>query len=159
MFRFNLQLFGGRGGGSRMSSSTSGGGSGAVQSVFGKSADTAARDYWDNLRIPAGEKYAQARGAAESLNGNVLSASTHVYDVIRTQAGDNNPDLLNGSGRNATWKPGYQDAINERLGESGQNALQSAIQRQAQAWLDRNPRPASPRKNGYKWDGTRYVRS
>lgn len=140
------------------SSTSGGGGSGAVQSVFGKSADTVARDYWDNLRIPAGEKYAQVEGAANSLNGGVLSASTHVYDVIRTQAGNNNPDLLNGSGRNATWKSGYQDTISERLGESGQNVLQSAIQKQAQAWLDRNPRPEHPRKDGYKWDGTKYVR-
>lgn len=148
---------GGRGSGSGMSAS--GGGAGAVQSVFGKSADAAARDYWDNLRIPAGEKYAQVEGAAKSLEGDVLSAKTHTYDVIRTQAGHNNPDLLNGSGRNATWKANYQDVINERLGESGQNALQSAIQRQAQVWLDRNPRPAHPRKDGYKWDGTKYVRS
>lgn len=127
-----------------------GGGAGAVQSVFGKSADAAARDYWDTLRIPAGEKYAQAEGAAKSLEG----ASKHEYDVIRTQAGNNNPDLFNGS-----WKPGYQSTIQDRLGASGQQALQSAIQRQAQAWLNANPRPANPRKNGYKWNGTRYVRS
>lgn len=147
---------GGRGSGSRMSSSgtSNRGGSGAVESVFGKSADAAARNYWDNLRIPAGEKYGQVQDAAD---GKMLGY--HSYDVIRTQAGDNNPDLLNGSGRNATWKANYQDTINERLGESGQNALQSAIQRQAQAWLDRNPRPTHPRKDGYKWDGTKYIRS
>lgn len=147
---------GGRGSSSNMkgqSRSVSVSGSSAVQSVFGKSADTAAKDYWDNLRIPAGEKYGQVQDAAD---GKMLSY--HSYDVIRTQAGDNNPDLLNGSGRNATWKANYQDTINERLGESGRDVLQSAIQRQAQEWLKRNPRPANPRKNGYRWDGTKYVR-
>lgn len=147
-----------RKGNSGMSNSTSGSGSAAVQNVFGKSANAAARDYWDNLRISANEKYAQAEGAANSLEGDVLSAKTHVYDVIRTQAGDNNPDLLNGSGRSATWKSGYQDAIMDRLGTSGERALQSAIQRQAQEWLNANPRPANPRKNGYKWNGTKYVK-
>lgn len=146
---------GGRGSGSGMDRSNSqSAGSGSVQSVFGKSADTAARDYWDNLRIPAGEKYGQVQDAAD---GKMLSY--HQYDVIRTQAGDNNPDLLNGSGRNATWKSGYQEAVMDKLGTSGKKELQSAIQRQAQEWLKRNPRPANPRKNGYKWNGTKYVKN
>lgn len=151
---------GGRGSGSGMTSGSSNrtvaasNGSAAVQNVFGMSADTAAKNYWDNLRIPAGEKYGQVESAA---NGDMLGY--HQYDVIRTQAGDNNPDLTNGSGRNMTWKSGYNEIINERLGESGRQELRSAIQRQAQAWLDRNPRPAHPRKDGYKWDGRKYVKS
>lgn len=148
-----------RKGSSGMSNSTSGSGSAAVQNVFGRSADTVARDYWNNLRIPAGEKYAQAEGAAKSLEGGILSANSHISDVIRTQAGGNNPDLLNGSGKNATWKSDYQSVLMSRLGTSGQQTLRSAIQRQAQEWLNANPRPANPRKNGYKWNGTRYVKS
>lgn len=139
--------------GSGMSSSTSSGAS-AASRVLGKSADAAAENYWNTLKIPASEKYAQAEGAAKSLEGGVLSAETHVYDVLRTQAGGSNPDLTSGSG----WKTGYQQELKSRLGESGQREVQSAIQRQAQKWLKRNPRPKNPRKDGYKWDGTKYVK-
>jgi len=143
---------GGRSGSSGMTSASSSGNR-DVQDVFGMSASTAARNYWDNLRISTNEKYDQAEDAAR---GEMLGF--HQYDVIRTQAGGNNPDLLYGTGRNATWKENYNRTINERLGESGQSALRSAIQSEAQAWLDRNPRPQNPRKNGYRWNGTRYVK-
>lgn len=144
----------GRKGNSGMGSSGGSSGSKAVQDVFGKSANEVAKNYWNNLKVDPTEKYAQAREAAD---GKALKY--HQRDAIRTQAGDNNPDLTNGKkGRDMTWKQGYNETLRGRLGESGQKALQSAIQSEAQQWLNSNPRPEHPRKDGYKWDGTKYTK-
>lgn len=191
MIEMNLQMFGGRGGGSGMSSSTSGGGGASarpgvfsqegtqsVQQALGMSATEAADNYWDKLRISASEKYAQAEGAAESLEGSVLSAGTHAYDVVRTQGGKNNPDLVSGGNwktfRNDTGRSISEDyagylkdnptttsgnqVLYDRMTSGAKTQLDKATQASAQKWLRDHPRPKNPRKEGYKWDGTKYVR-
>lgn len=183
---------GGRGSGSRMTSSSASGGRASarpgvfsqegtqsVQQALGMSATEAADNYWDKLRIPASEKYAQAEGAANSLEGGVLSAKTHAYDVIRTQGGKNNPDLVSGGSwktfRNDTGRyigedyasylkdgpstTGGNQILYNRMTPGAKTQLNKAIQSSAQKWLRNHPKPEHPRKDGYKWDGTKYVRS
>lgn len=150
----------------------------SVRQSLGMSATEAADNYWETLRIPASEKYAQVEGAANSLEGGVLSAKTHVYDVVRTQGAGNNPDLASGDTwnvfRNDTGRNiredymGYLNAnvrttdgnrvLMDRLSSSAKTQLTKAIQTSAQKWLERNPKPAHPRKEGYKWNGRKYVK-
>lgn len=150
----------GASGNTRGTESAGSNGSG-VKSVFGgRSANEVAYKAISDMKYsgsPQG-KY----DAVESIaNGNpdiVAKATLSPREIIRTQAAASNPDLVNGRGNRQTWKPGGEEALYNRLGSSGVQQLQSALQTQAQRWLRENPMITNYRKKGYKWDGTKFVR-
>lgn len=108
------------------------------------------------------EEEARSLTPGQTYTIRTLTAATPDSKVASVYS---NVDNYYGSGRGVPViidmqkSDGIRGFKRDRLGTSGQQALQSAIQKQAQAWLNANPRPANPRKNGYKWNGTKYVKA
>lgn len=139
-----------------MSASGSSGGSG-VRGVFGKSANEVAYKAISDMKYsgsPRG-KYEAVESIANGNPNTVAKAILSPAEIMRTQAGPNNPDLFRSDG---TWAPGYHAILTDRLGSSGTQQLNSALRSQAQRWLRENPMIENYRKKGYKWDGTKFVK-
>lgn len=57
-----------------------------------------------------------------------------------------------------------ETAVNRILGDrmvtdARRDSMRKAVQEEASKWLKDNPKPAHPRKDGYTWDGKKYVRA
>lgn len=127
MIKMNLQMFGGRGGGSGMSSSTSGG-SRIVSSLGGKSGVSNA--VLDEISNRMGRQYKReyAEGLAERGAQDI-----HFGDMMDYIARNNNVSLPEPEDRP------YRDVIRDTIGSRAFQQLDSGLRDGAQRWLNENP--------------------
>lgn len=88
-------------------------------------------------------------GSAKSYWDNLSATGPSKYAAVEMAAKGSKNVLDNAVGRIA----GERD-----LTPSQESSLRTAVQEQAKKWLEDNPRPKNPRKEGYHWDGKKYVR-
>ena len=101
------------------------------------------------------------RGSNSRMTGNGFSSTAKDYW-----------DNLNSSGPNKYTAIQYaangnrsvlDSAVNRVSGgkdltDTQKDSLRGALQEQARKWLEDNPKPKNPRKEGYTWNGKKYVR-
>lgn len=88
-------------------------------------------------------------GSAKNYWDNLNTTGPNKYSAVQKAANGNSVVLDNAVGRIAGEK---------QLTEVQQQKLRTAVQEQAKRWLANNPRPRNPRKEGYTWNGKKYVR-
>ena len=80
---------------------------------------------------------------------NLSGSGPSKYAALQFAA-DGNENILNSAVNRISEGKSMTDAQKD--------SLRTALQEQAKKWLEDNPKPKSPRKEGYTWDGKKYVR-
>lgn len=80
---------------------------------------------------------------------NLSASGPNKYSVLK-YAADGNKNVLDSAVGKASEGKNLTDAQKD--------SLRRSLQEQARKWLEDNPKPKNPRKDGYHWDGKRYVR-
>ena len=141
MIKMNLQMFGGRGGGSGMSSSTSGGGGGSVTmntpggsvSLNPQNMRDAAMQYMDSL-----DKGTARMHAAYTVDGNpeyddISKDGTPAWNLYRNAAQNVANDQF---GNKSTYVD--LDDINNATSAAQSRALQNAVKSAVREWYDKD---------------------
>lgn len=80
---------------------------------------------------------------------NLNASGPNKYSVLK-YAADGNKNVLNSAVGKASEGKNMTDAQKDNL--------RKALQEQAKKWLSDNPKPKNPKKEGYTWNGKKYVR-
>lgn len=87
--------------------------------------------------------------AARGYWDNLSTSGPNKYTALQYAADGNRSVLDSAVGRLSEGRS---------MTDAQKDSLRSALQEQARRWLSDNPKPRNPRKEGYTWNGKKYVR-